>query len=206
VPRILLTTRCRDSGLYDYFRENAPRNFRWRFGMPRKISFGLRFLKQNIPGLTIAEYPTRSEYSELLKRGWDAVGFSFYLEETNDILSMAEEAQRAGVAQLWAGNYGALTSSIHSHFDHVFTSYSEQELAGLLGTTIDEIQHPPLVTEFRLPGGWSLPVGVLFLRVVAASVALSVRPRRSRRTRKTSASNPSIGCCASMSGMACISC
>jgi radical SAM superfamily enzyme YgiQ (UPF0313 family) len=162
VPRTLLTTRCRDSGLYDSFRENAPCNFRWRFGMPRKISFGLRFLKQNIPGLTIAEYPTRSEYSELLKRGWDAVGFSFYLEETNDILSMAEEARRAGVAQLWAGNYGALTPSIHSHFDHVFTSYSEQELAGLLGTTIDEIQHPPLVTEFHLPGGWSLPVGVLF--------------------------------------------
>jgi hypothetical protein len=75
---------------------------------------------------------------------------------------MADEARRAGVAQLWAGNYGALTPSIHSHFDHVFTSFSEQELAGLLGFTIDEIQHPPLVTEFRLPGGWSLPVGVLF--------------------------------------------
>jgi len=27
---------------------------------------------------------------------------------------------------------------------------------------LDEIQHPPLITEFRLPGGWSLPVGVLF--------------------------------------------
>lgn len=38
MARILLTTRCRDSGLYDYFRENAPRNFRWRFGMPRRIS------------------------------------------------------------------------------------------------------------------------------------------------------------------------
>ncbi len=82
-----------------------PRNFRWRFGMPRKISFGLRFLKQNLPGLTIAEYPTRSEYSELLKRGWDAVGFSFYLEETNDILSMAEEARRATVGgELWRFN------------------------------------------------------------------------------------------------------
>ena len=43
MARMLLTTRCRDSGLYDYFRENAPQNFRWRFGMPRRISFGLRF-------------------------------------------------------------------------------------------------------------------------------------------------------------------
>jgi hypothetical protein len=51
MPRILLTTRCRDSGLYDYFRENAPRNVRWRFAMPRRISFGLRFLRQNLPGL-----------------------------------------------------------------------------------------------------------------------------------------------------------
>jgi len=175
VPRILLTTRCRDSGLYDYFRENAPRNFRWRFGMPRKISFGLRFLKQNIPGLTIAEYPTRSEYSELLKRGWDAVGFSFYLEETNDILSMAE--------QMWAGNYGALTPSIHSHFDHVFTSYSEQELAGLLGTTIDEIQHPPLVTEFRQPPvrvRWAAPHRLPFLPSPVDSAARTAVPAQIR--------------------------
>ncbi|MGC1648535.1 MAG: radical SAM protein [Candidatus Sulfotelmatobacter sp.] len=162
MPRILLTTRCRDSGLYDYFRENAPRNFRWRFGMPRTISFGLRFLRQNLPQLHILEYPTRAEFSAQLKRGWDAVGFSFYLEETNDILAMAAEARQAGVRELWAGNYGALTPSIQSHFDHVFTSYSEDALAQKLGTHLDEIQHPPLVTRFRLPGGWSFPLGVLF--------------------------------------------
>jgi hypothetical protein len=28
------------------------RGFRWRFGMPRSIWFGLRFLGQNIPGIT----------------------------------------------------------------------------------------------------------------------------------------------------------
>lgn len=162
MPRILLTTRCRDTGLYDYFRENAPRDFRWRFGMPRRISFGLRFLRQNIPGITILEYPTRAEYAQHLKRGWDVVGFSFYLEETNEVLQMAEDARRAGVGKLWAGNYGALTPSIQSNFDHVFTSYSEEAVAEQLGTSLDEIQHPPLITEFRLPGGWSLPVGVLF--------------------------------------------
>ena len=97
MSRILLTTRCRDAGLYDYFRENAPRNFRWRFGMPRNISFGLRFLRQNVPDLRILEYPSRAEFSAELKKGWDAVGFSFYLEETNDILNMAEEARRSGV-------------------------------------------------------------------------------------------------------------
>jgi radical SAM superfamily enzyme YgiQ (UPF0313 family) len=162
MPKVLLTTRCRDTGLYDYFRENAPQNFRWRFGMPRTISFGLRFLRQNLPGLKILEYPTHAEFSEELKKGWDVVGFSFYLEETNDILAMAEEARRAGVGELWAGNYGALTPSIQSHFDHVFSSYSEEAVAQRLGVRLDEIQHPPLVTRFRLPGGWSLPVGVLF--------------------------------------------
>ena len=162
MPRILLTTRCRDTGLYDYFRENATRNFRWRFGMPRNISFGLRFLRQNVPDLTILEYPSRAEFSEQLKKGWDAVGFSFYLEETNDILGMAEEARRAGVRELWAGNYGALTPSIQPVFDHVFTSYSEEAVARKLAAPLDEIQHPPLITRFRLPGGWSLPIGVLF--------------------------------------------
>lgn len=105
MPRILLTTVSREPALYDYFRENAPQNFRWRFRMERRISFGLRFLRQNLPELEILEYPSRAEFSKALQKGWDAVGFSFYLEETNRILTMAEEARRAGVKQLWAGNY-----------------------------------------------------------------------------------------------------
>jgi len=160
--RILLTTVSRELGLYDYFRENAQENFRWRFRMPRRISFGLRFLRQNIPELNILEYPTRAEFSRVLKEGWDAVGFSFYLEETPRILRMAEDARRAGVKQLWAGNYGALTPSVQPNFDKVFTSYAEDAVAQLLGKKSESIQHPPLVVEFRLPGGWPLPVGVLF--------------------------------------------
>jgi hypothetical protein len=34
------------------------------------------------------------------------------------------------------------------------------QLNQLLGASIDDIQHPPLVSKFCLPGGWSLPVGV----------------------------------------------
>ena len=49
MTRILLTTVDRDFGLYDYYREHAPEGFPWRFQMPRRISFGLRFLRQNIP-------------------------------------------------------------------------------------------------------------------------------------------------------------
>jgi hypothetical protein len=162
MTRILLTTVDRDMGLYDYFRENAPEGFRWRFQMPRKISFGLRFLRQNIPEIEILEYPTHAEYLQALQRGWDVVGFSFYLEESNRILKMVEEARRAGVPQLWAGNYGALTPSLQGSFDEVFDGYSEDAIARMLGKTIDAVRHPPLVSQFRLPGGWPMPVGVLF--------------------------------------------
>ncbi len=160
--KILLTTVHREHGVYDYFRENAPESFRWRFQMPREISFGLRFLRQNLPEIEILEYPTRAEYREALKKGWDVVGFSFYLEESNRILEMAEEARNTGAKCLWAGNYGALTPSLQSNFDNVFESYSEEAVAQQLGKRIGAIQHPPLVSRFRLPGGWPLAVGILF--------------------------------------------
>ncbi len=160
--RVLLTTVWREPGLYDYFRENAPEKFLWRLRMPRRISFGLRFLRQNIPELEILEYPTRAEFSRALRRGWDAVGFSFYLEETPRILEMAEQARRAGVKRLWAGNYGALTPAVRPDFDEVFTSYAEEAVGRILGKPIESIQHPPLIVEFLLPLGWPLPVGILF--------------------------------------------
>jgi len=162
MTRILLTTVDRDLGLYDYYRENAPERFRWRFQMPRRISFGLRFLRQNVPEIEILEYPTRAEYRNALKKGWDVVGFSFYLEESNRILEMAEQAHKAGVSRLWAGNYGALTPSVQASFDDVFNGYGEDAVAQSLGKKIAAVRHPPLITKFGLPGGWPMPVGILF--------------------------------------------
>ena len=156
--------------------------------MPRKISFGLRFLRQNVPGIEILEYPTHAEYREALKKGWDAVGFSFYLEESNEILHMAEEARAAGAAKIWAGNYGALTPALRGSFDEVFSGYSEDEVARALGVTVDAVQHPPLVSEFRLPGGWPMPVGVLFTTrgcsfqcTFCQTTAFAPRPTAKRR-------------------------
>src|SRR5258708_1838859 len=162
MTRVLLTTVDQDFGLYDYYRENAPAGFRWRFQMPRRISFGLRFLRQNIPDIEILEYPTRAEYRNALKKGWDVVGYSFYLEESNYILQMAEEARASGVKKLWAGNYGALTPSVQASFDDVFSGCSEDAVAQNLGKTLGAVRHPPLVSEFRLPGGWPMPIGILF--------------------------------------------
>jgi radical SAM superfamily enzyme YgiQ (UPF0313 family) len=162
MTRVLLTTVDQGFGLYDYYRENAPAGFRWRFQMPRRISFGLRFLRQNIPDIEILEYPTRAEYRNALKKGWDVVGYSFYLEESNYILQMAEEARASGARKLWAGNYGALTPSMQASFDDVFSGYSEDAVAQNLGKTLGAVRHPPLVSEFRLPGGWPMPIGILF--------------------------------------------
>jgi radical SAM superfamily enzyme YgiQ (UPF0313 family) len=75
---------------------------------------------------------------------------------------MAEEARAAGAGKIWAGNYGALTPALRGSFDEVFSGYSEDAVAHAMGVTIDAVQHPPLVSEFRLPGGWPMPIGVIF--------------------------------------------
>jgi radical SAM superfamily enzyme YgiQ (UPF0313 family) len=116
----------------------------------RYISFGLRFLKQNLPGVEILEYPTWHEYLAKLKQGWDAVGFSFYLNETGEIIEMAEEARRRGIKELWAGNYGALTEGLERYFDKFFFGYAEHQVGTILGKKIDTIIHPPLFIPINL--------------------------------------------------------
>ena len=83
-------------------------------------------------------------------------------KKLTEFFKWLRKAHRAGVKQLWAGNYGALTPSVQPNFDEGFTGYSEQAVAQHLGKTLDHLQHPPLIVRFRLPGGWALPVGILF--------------------------------------------
>jgi len=58
--KILFTPSYVEKGYYDYLFENSRRRF-FRFSWPRQISFGLRFIKQNIPSIEILEYPTWEE-------------------------------------------------------------------------------------------------------------------------------------------------
>lgn len=143
-PKILLSTvyRRHRNDYYDAVGPNAATPF--RFALVRYISFGLRFIKQNIPEIEIVEYPSWNEYRKKLKEGWDVVGFSFYQNEIHEILRMAGEARRQGVRELWAGNYGALMEGMDLHFDRVFTGYAERQIAALLGKKLDQILHPPL--------------------------------------------------------------
>ena len=162
--KVLLTTVYKRTkwDYYDYFQTNA--STLWRPFQFRTISYGLRFLKQNIPEIEILEYPTWEEYVNKLKEGWDVVGFSFYLNEITEILQMAQEARKQGIKELWAGNYGALTEGIESYFDRIFIGYAEHQVAEVFGKKIDEIIHPPLMMTIRLgPMKFKyMPFGVLF--------------------------------------------
>lgn len=147
-PKVLFTTVYKNSPeLYDYIGANA--RSKWlRFYWPRIQSFGLRFLKQNIPEIEIMEYPTWDEYLKRLDEGWDVVGFSFYLNETHEILDMVEAARtNKGVGELWAGNYGALTPEIQDRFDKIFVGYAEEAVAPYFDRKIDknDVIHPPLI-------------------------------------------------------------
>lgn len=165
--KILLSTvyKRHKNDVYDYFGANAGRSF-FRFSLQRIQSFGLRFLKQNIPDIEILEYPTWEEYvARLGEEDWDVVGFSFYLNEIHEILEMVKCARERGVKEIWAGNYGALTESVEKQFDRVFIGYAENEIAQYLGKSIpnDGLIHPPLIGHAStLPGIKLNCVGYLF--------------------------------------------
>ena len=163
-PRVLFTTAYRNEGEpYDYIGSNS--RSRWfRFRWPRNQSFGLRFLKQNIPEIEIAEFPTFDEYKRKLVEGWDVVGLSFYLSETEEALEMADFARASGaVGEVWAGNYGALTPEIKEKFDRVFVGYAENQVAPFFNRTIERIVHPPLIEHLDSSFGLKLNIyGALF--------------------------------------------
>ena len=160
-PRVLMTTACRDGPLYDYFGSNTPHTW-LRLAGKRPISLGLRFIRQNVPGIEILEMPTADEYDAALKRGWDVVGISFYIDETHSALNMVRKARDAGVAQVWGGNYGVLTPEVRPHFDRVFMGYAESEVAQALGNRLEDLAHPPLLVPFGMPFLKIVRFGLLF--------------------------------------------
>ena len=160
----MLTTVYRTNDLqYDYFEANS-RNTIFRLSLPRILSFGLRFIKQNFPEIEILEYPTWEEYKKAIKKQhWDIVGFSFYLNEIPEILQMIKYARENGVEEIWGGNYGALTEEIEEYFDWICIGYGEEEIAKKLGIKIKEVVHPPLIGHLGTPIGLKLtPSGFLF--------------------------------------------
>jgi radical SAM superfamily enzyme YgiQ (UPF0313 family) len=165
-PRVLLTTKFRRSA-NDYldFLGGSTRGIP-KLSLPCRVSPGLRFIKQNVPEVEILEYPRWHEYVAKLKEGWDIVGFSFYQYEIDEIERMVEEARRHGVAETWAGNFGALDEKVASIVDRVVLGPGEDEIAQLFGYRIpdDEIEHPAMTAHVTLhPGSVRhLTLGLLY--------------------------------------------
>ena len=129
---------------------------------PMTEHFGLRFIKANHPEVTILEYPTREQYLAALQRGWDIVGISFYINETNDALEMAAAARASGIQEIWAGNYGAMTKSVAASFDKAFLGWAEFPLAKELEKEPGSLVHPTTYMHVFWRGRRVQSWGVLF--------------------------------------------
>ena len=127
-------------------------------------AFGLRFIRENVRGVEILEYPTWEEYRAALRRGWDVVGISFFTWTTPDALQMAAMAREAGAGQVWAGNYGVMTPDISQHFDRVYTGNCEAALKKAIeGVDLPAVEHPVIVGKSQ----WNLMhenVGFLYTK------------------------------------------
>jgi radical SAM superfamily enzyme YgiQ (UPF0313 family) len=115
---------------------------------------GLSFLKANLP-VEILEYPTQEQFEKALADPPDILGISFYINETPIALRMAEVARQRGVAKIWAGNYGAYTPDVASHFDQVFSGWGEGAIAAGLGAEPipnSKIVHPEIYGMIGVAG------------------------------------------------------
>ena len=107
---------------------------------------GLCFLRANVD-CEILEYPTASDFEAALTKPPEILGISFYINETEVALKMAEQARRAGVRQIWAGNYGAHSPQIDGAFDRVVTGWGENEVSKALGCgpiSPSDLRHPEI--------------------------------------------------------------
>src|SRR3954471_18394509 len=106
---------------------------------------GLSFLRANVPGVDILEYPTWESFRKALAEPVDILGISFYINETELAVQMAEYARQRGVKEIWAGNYGAYSPSVAPYFDRLITGWGEAPVAAALG------QEPRKPSEFEHP-------------------------------------------------------
>ena len=144
---------------YQTWTQAIKEKYQIRIGCP---PVGLRFLKENISGLDILEYPSWDEYRDALENGYDIVGISFFTCSMSAIPKMVRMARDAGVKELWAGNYGVFTPGAKELFDRVFIGSGEKILSELLeGRSLERIKHPAIISELRYRS-FSSKVGYLY--------------------------------------------
>ena len=146
MKKIVFTTAVGEKP--DYFARSV-RDDSLRYSLPTP-SFGLRFLKENIPEINILEYPDWITFEDTLKKGIDILGISFYMTDIPIVIKMVEMARKHGVKQIWGGNYGVLNDEVQQYFDRIFVCYAEREIAKELNHDLVEIKHPAIITSFGL--------------------------------------------------------
>jgi len=106
---------------------------------------GLQFLKANVE-CDILEYPDATQYAQALQTPPDILGISFYINETEIVIRMIEQARAAGVKKIWGGNLGAYSPEVEGYFDKVFHGWGEAQVAEALETELKSstIIHPPI--------------------------------------------------------------
>jgi uncharacterized radical SAM superfamily protein len=120
-------------------------------GGRRQPQLGLHFLKENIPSLDILEYPQKGDYQSALAQGYDVIGISFYTTGFYAAIEMARMAREAGVKEIWAGNFGAMTPGVEDHFDRKFIGYCEADVKlALENEELKYIKHPLMTTPFTV--------------------------------------------------------
>jgi radical SAM superfamily enzyme YgiQ (UPF0313 family) len=126
--------------------------------------FGLHFIRANVPGVDILEYPTWGEYRAALAGGYDVVGISFFTWTVPAALEMAEMARRAGAAEVWGGNYGVTTPGVDTHFNRLFFGNCESAIhEALHGEPLAELEHPVILGKSKW-AWWEENVGYLYTR------------------------------------------
>jgi len=116
--------------------------------------FGLRFLRENVPGIETLEYPSWGKFERALSKKVDVLGISFYTYEIPIVKEMVRIARREyGVKEIWGGNYGVLTPGVEELFDKIFIGYAEEQVY----ETVYEkpfpgpLHHPSIVVEEYTP-------------------------------------------------------
>jgi pyruvate-formate lyase-activating enzyme len=114
-------------------------------------SFGLKFLKENIPEIDILEYPSYDEFKKKLEEEYEILGISFYTIDIPIVKEMIKIAKSLNVKEIWGGNCGVLNDEIVPLFNKVFYGYSEDHISKeLRGRGIKKINHPLLISEKKI--------------------------------------------------------
>lgn len=148
--RILFTTHVgRDIRYFEYAMPHQLLSLDFHFP-----AMGLHFLRENVEGIEILEFPSWEKYQAELIRGVDILGISFYTKDIPIVERMVKLArERYGVREIWGGNYGVLNPGMTELFDRVFLGYAEEEVyLAVHGREREwELRHPVLVTPVTAP-------------------------------------------------------